>query len=143
MTAPVRPHAEPRSAYKAFRAIGTRWSDNDVYGHVNNVKYFEYLQEARIQLMRRFSLLGEVSGMHLVVAQTDVDYKRPILFRSSPYLCRTWVSRIGRTSAVFDSVVYDDDQVLARARVVVVCIDSATGRPMLVPDQLRMSASRG
>ena len=39
-SAPRRPAPEPRSAYAVFRTIGTRWSDNDVYGHVNNVVYY-------------------------------------------------------------------------------------------------------
>jgi acyl-CoA thioester hydrolase len=71
------------------------------------------------------------------VARLDVDYKRPILFRPEPYDCRTWVSRIGSTSVVFESVVRDGDQVLARARVVGVCLDNETGRPAPVPDEFR------
>ena len=116
--------------------IHVRFSDVDVYGHVNNVKYFEYFQEARIQLLTEQQELAE-DGMHLVVAQTDVDYRRPILFRAEPYDCRTWVSRVGRTSTVFESVVLDGDDVLARARVVGVCIDSSTGRPAPVPEAYR------
>ena len=120
-----------------------RFSDVDVYGHVNNVKYFEYFQEARIQLMvAQGRELGD--GYHLVVAQTDVDYRRPILFRPEPYDCRTWVSRIGSTSVVFESVVLDgesDGQVLARARVVGVCLDNETGRPAPVPDAFREFAT--
>ena len=120
-------------------SVHVRFSDVDVYGHVNNVKYFEYFQEARIQLM--VSQAGELGdGYHLVVAQTDVDYRRPILFRAEPYDCRTWVSRIGSTSAVFESVVRDDragGDVLARARIVVVWIDSTTGRPAPVPQEIR------
>ncbi|NPD03311.1 acyl-CoA thioesterase [Nocardioides sp. zg-1308] len=120
--------------------VHVRFSDVDVYGHVNNVKYFEYFQEARIQLMvTQGRDLGD--GYHLVVAQTDVDYRRPILFRPEPYDCRTWVSRIGSTSAVFESVVRDGDEVLARARVVGVCLDSATGRPAPVPDGFRALAA--
>jgi len=116
--------------------VHVRFSDVDVYGHVNNVLYFEYFQEARIRLMvAQGRELGD--GFHLVVAQTDVDYKRPILFRAEPYECRTWVSQVGRTSAVFESVVLDGEQVLARARVVGVCIDSATGRPAPVPEAFR------
>ncbi|MEP6856695.1 MAG: thioesterase family protein, partial [Pedococcus sp.] len=79
--------------------------------------------------------LGE--GYHLVVAQTDVDYKRPILFRPESYDCRTWVSRVGTTSVVFESVVRDGEEVLARARVVGVCVDNQTGRPARVPDAFR------
>ena len=116
--------------------VHVRFSDVDVYGHVNNVKYFEYFQEARIHLMVASGRqLGE--GYHLVVAQTDVDYRRPILFRAEPYDCRTWVSHIGSTSVVFESVVRDGEEVLARAKVVGVCLDSATGRPAPVPGDLR------
>jgi acyl-CoA thioester hydrolase len=136
--APVRPPAAPEVVEEpgGHYPVHVRFSDVDVYGHVNNVKYFEYFQEARIQLMvTRGGGLGE--GHHLVVAQTDVDYRRPILFRPEPYDCRTWVSRIGSTSVVFESVVRDDDQVLARARVVGVCVDRVTGRPAPVPDAFR------
>ncbi len=94
--APVRAPAPPEVVEVAggAYAVHVRFSDVDVYGHVNNVKYFEYFQEARILLMvAQGGELGE--GYHLVVAQTDVDYRRPILFRPEPYDCRTWVSRIG------------------------------------------------
>jgi len=121
-------------------AVQVRFSDVDVYGHVNNVKYFEYFQEARIQLMvAQGRELG--AGHHLVVAQTDVDYRRPILFRPEPYDCRTWVSRIGSTSVVFESVVRDGDEVLARAKVVGVCMDSESGRPAPVPEEFRALVS--
>jgi acyl-CoA thioester hydrolase len=135
---PVRPPAAPDVVQVpgGHYPVHVRFSDVDVYGHVNNVKYFEYFQEARIQLMVASGReLGQ--GFHLVVAQTDVDYRRPILFRAEPYDCFTWVSHIGSTSVVFESVVRDADDVLARARVVGVCIDSATGRPAPVPEELR------
>jgi acyl-CoA thioester hydrolase len=135
---PVRPRPAPEvvDVPGGHYPVHVRFSDVDVYGHVNNVKYFEYFQEARIQLMVSTGReLGE--GHHLVVAQTDVDYRRPILFRPEPYDCRTWVSHLGSTSVVFESVVRDGDEVLARARVVGVCIDSATGRPAPVPDGFR------
>ena len=128
---------EPVEVPGGLYPVHVRFSDVDVYGHVNNVKYFEYFQEARIHLLMAQEALGGGDGMHLVVAQTDVDYRRPILFRPEPYDCRTWLSRVGRTSAVFESVVLDGDEVLARARVVGVCIDSATGRPAPVPDAYR------
>ncbi|KQV65841.1 thioesterase [Nocardioides sp. Root122] len=139
---PVRPTPAPEvvEVPGGDYAVHVRFSDVDVYGHVNNVKYFEYFQEARIQLMTAQGReLGE--GLHLVVAQTDVDYRRPILFRADPYDCRTWVSRIGSTSLVFESVVRDGDEILARARVVGVCMDSETGRPAPVPEGLRALVS--
>jgi acyl-CoA thioester hydrolase len=39
---PTKPQAEPRSAYRVFRTITTRWMDNDAYGHVNNVVYYSF-----------------------------------------------------------------------------------------------------
>jgi len=135
---PVRPPPAPQvvDVPGGHYPVHVRFSDVDVYGHVNNVKYFEYFQEARIQLMVASGReLGQ--GYHLVVAQTDVDYRRPILFRAEPYDCSTWVSHIGSTSVVFESVVRDGDDVLARAKVVGVCIDSASGRPAPVPEEFR------
>lgn len=133
----ARPRPAPQPTQTSVYPIQVRFSDVDVYGHVNNVKYFEYFQEARIQLFNEHSAPGDDDGVHLVVAQIDADYKRPILFRPEPYECRTWVAHVGRTSAVFESVVVDDGTEMARARVVAVCIDNSTGRPTLVPDTYR------
>ena len=136
---PVRPGrpGAPLEVPGGHYRVHVRFSDVDVYGHVNNVKYFEFFQEARIHLlMAQHELVGG-DDLHLVVAQTDVDYRRPILFREEPYDCRTWISHVGRTSAVFESVVLDGEEVLARARVVGVCMDGATGRPTPVPDAYR------
>ena len=46
MTLSTRLEAEPRSAYKAFQSISTRWCDNDIYGHVNNVVYYSWFDTA-------------------------------------------------------------------------------------------------
>ncbi len=64
-----------------------RFSDVDVYGHVNNVKYFEYFMEARILLTARLwrGLTEEGRRSRMVTARTDVEYKVPILFRPEPY----------------------------------------------------------
>lgn len=116
--------------------IAVRFSDVDVYGHVNNVKYFEYLQEARIAMMARLwgdELWTTSDRAHVVVAQTDVDYRVPILFRPEPYDAWTWVSHVGTTSVVVESEIRDGDVVLARARVVLVFFDPRTQRPA-VPD---------
>jgi acyl-CoA thioester hydrolase len=120
--------------------VAVRFSDVDVYGHVNNVKYFEYLQEARIALMAR--LWGDeqwtsADRAHVVVAQTDVDYRVPILFRPEPYDAWSWISHVGTTSVVVESEIRDGDVVLARARVVLVFFDSRTQRPTAPSDEVR------
>ena len=64
-----------------------------------------------------------------MVAQTDVDYAVPILFRPEPYDTWSRVAEVGSTSMTIESEICDGDTVLSRARVVVVFVDPATGRP--------------
>jgi acyl-CoA thioester hydrolase len=133
--APRLPFPAEPPATALHYPVHVRFSDVDVYKHVNNVKYFEYFQEARVSgTAQMWEGLDPIS---LVVAQTDVDYRVPILFRPEPYDAWSWVSRIGRTSVVFESVVRDGDEVLARAKVVGVCMDNETGRPTPVPEEFR------
>ena len=125
---PVRAPSAPdvRDVPGGRYPVHVRFSDVDVYGHVNNVKYFEYFQEARISgISRMWEGLDHIT---LVVAQTDVDYRVPILFRAEPYDACSWVSRIGQRSATIESVIGDGDTVLARARVTIVFFDQATQR---------------
>lgn len=113
-----------------------RFSDVDVYGHVNNVKYFEYYQEARLVFLR--SLDGDgAAGFSLVVARVDVDYKRPILFRADPYLVESWVVRVGRSSFTLGSEIKDGDQVLSRAETVLVTFDLDEKRARPLTDRER------
>lgn len=121
-----------RADLAAHYPVHVRFSDVDVYGHVNNVKYFEYLQEARIAMTAQ--LWSGLERASLVVAQTDVDYVRPILFRPEAYDAWSWVSRIGARSASIDSVIADGDDVLARARVTIVFFDPRTQRSAAPPE---------
>ena len=118
--------------------VHVRFSDVDVYGHVNNVTYFEYFQEARIQVMARLGRdVGGAGDVGMVVAQTDVDYRVPILFREQPYDAWSWVSHVGTTSVVFETVICDGDTVLSRARVVFLFWDGAAERPAPTAEKFR------
>jgi len=136
--------AEPRSPVpdvgsgRHVYPLRVRWSDVDAYGHVNNVKYIEYFQEARIRYMMQLHEDGDAFGS-IVVARTDVDYRRPILFRLAPYEVHSWVSHVGRTSFVISAEIRDPEgeagRVLASSRVVVVGFDRETQRAAtLTPD---------
>ena len=109
-----------------------RFSDVDVYGHVNNVKYFEYYQEARLAFLMALGRAEGEAGFSLVVARLDVDYKRPIMFRPEPYQVETWIGRVGNSSFGLDSEIKDGDTVLSRARAVMVTFDARTqtARPL-------------
>lgn len=117
--------------------LHVRFSDVDVYGHVNNVKYFEYFQEARIPMMERLGRSLPETDFHVVVAQTDVDYKVPILFRLEPYDVHSRITHVGTKSFTIESEIRDGDVVLSRARVVLVCFDSTAQRSIEPPAAYR------
>ena len=119
--------------------VHVRFSDVDVYGHVNNVKYFEYFMEARILLLARLwrDVPAGTTEPIGVVAQTDVDYKLPILFRPETYDAWSWISHVGTTSLTIESEICDGDTVLSRARVVMALIDPGTGRATPPPAAYR------
>jgi acyl-CoA thioester hydrolase len=135
--APAEPRAplatEGRSRH--VFPLRVRWSDVDAYRHVNNVKYIEYFQEARIRYLMELREGGDKFGP-IAVARADVDYRRPIFFRMTPYAVHSWVSHVGRTSFTVAAEIRDGDEVLASSRVVLVGFDSAAQRAAeLTPDQ--------
>jgi acyl-CoA thioester hydrolase len=117
--------------------VHVRFSDVDVYGHVNNVKYFEYFQEARILMQARLWRDLADWDPSVVVAQMDVDYKSPILFRPETYDLWSWISRVGERSMTIESEICDGDTVLSRARAVIVFFDPAAGRSIAPPAAYR------
>ncbi|MEU4197263.1 acyl-CoA thioesterase [Kribbella sp. NPDC026611] len=109
-----------------------RWSDIDSYDHVNNVRYFDYLQEARLAFL---SNLLHTSGDYVdaypcVLASQSVDYLRPILLRHPPYDVDVWVEAVGTTSFTLGSRIVDrsgsGEDVYAKATSVLVAVDGST-----------------
>lgn len=135
--APVA-YTEPRHIELGHYPVQVRFSDVDVYGHVNNVKYFEYFQEGRIVVMERLvSRAAGVSRPSVVVAQQDIEYRRPMLFRTEPYDAWTWVSHLGHRSMTLEGEICDEQGEIARGRFVLVFVDSATGRSTEPGEELR------
>ena len=130
-------------------ACHVRFSDVDVYGHVNNVKYFEYYQEARIAFVQSLGegLFESDSTHRQVVARVDVDYKRPLLFRPEPYVVQTEVSRIGTSSYDLECRILDGPGpgavVHSTGRVRMVTFDTATqrSRPLTDAERARLEAA--
>lgn len=102
--------------------IRVRWSDLDSYGHVNNVRYYDYVQEARVALVA--DLMGGEDGGHWVVVRQDVTYLKPIDFATEPYLAETVVTTIGTRSVSLAAELRDS----AGTRY-------ATARTVLVADR--------
>ncbi len=134
--------AAPRPvAVDAARAttyeLRVRFSDVDVYRHVNNVKYVEYLQEARIAIGDALWRDPDTDATGVVVGRAEVDYHRPMVLRAEPYTVLTTVSRLGTRSMDLTSEIRDGDELCARGRVVMVFFDRDHGRSVEPSTQLR------
>jgi acyl-CoA thioester hydrolase len=103
---PLRPLATAPGGPEAFRApLAVRWSDLDSYGHVNNVKFYDYVQQARIALINEtVHWSPETLWM---VARQDVRYHAPLDFRTEPYEVATWVTAVGTRSFTLGAEIRD------------------------------------
>jgi acyl-CoA thioester hydrolase len=108
-----------------------RWSDMDAFGHVNNVVFLRYLEEARIDFMFRLARRAD-SGAFTggsVVARHEIDYLRPLVHRHEPVTVETWVTKVGAAAATLAYEVKDEHTVFVRASTVVVPYDLGQERP--------------
>ena len=143
MNAPVapsaRPQAKPRDHYRAFRSIGTRWMDNDVYGHVNNVVYYSWFDTAvNAWLIEQGALdihAGEVIGL---VIETQCNYFAPLAFPQT-IEAGIRVARLGGSSVRYEVGLFAQGSELcaARGHFVHVYVDRETRRPVALPANLR------
>ena len=139
MTAPTRPQAEARSAYKAFRDIATRWADNDVYGHVNNVVYYSWFDTAvNGLLIERGAIDIHAGGVIGLVIETQCNYFAPLAFPEA-VVAGIRVAHIGSSSVRYEIALFpaDEDQpCAAKGHFTHVYVDRATRRPTPLPPQL-------
>ncbi|MBN9425092.1 MAG: acyl-CoA thioesterase, partial [Burkholderiales bacterium] len=128
-----------RDAFAHFLAIGTRWMDNDVYGHVNNVVYYSYFDTVVNQFLIERGVLdihaGDVIGL---VVETSCRYFSAVSFPDTVH-AGLRVARIGRSSVQYEIGLFANEQSRAAAfgRFVHVYVDRATRRPAELPGPLR------
>ncbi|MCW5630938.1 MAG: thioesterase family protein [Burkholderiaceae bacterium] len=131
--------SQQRSDYRHFQVIPTRWMDNDIYGHVNNVHYYSYFDTAVNQFLIERGVLdihhGEVVGF---VVDTACSYFRPLAFPDQVH-AGIRVARIGNTSVQYEVGLFrnDDVQIAAAGRFTHVYVERASGKPVPVPDAVR------
>lgn len=126
--------------------VQVRFSDLDIYRHVNNVRYLEYFQEARIVLLASlFEGFEDARARPGVVARAEIDYQVPVRLRPAPYRVWTQVAELGRSSLLLESELVDPgardtegaEVCCARARVTMVHLDPDTGKPAPWPEEVR------
>lgn len=106
----------------------------DAYGHVNNVVFLRYLEEARIDFLFRPEKDFKQGS---VVARHEIDYKRQLVHRHTPVDVELWVTQIRAASFTIAYEVKDPDQVYVTASTVIVPFDFATQRPRRITAEER------
>ena len=137
--------AEPatRQRFPHFLAIPTRWMDNDVYNHVNNVNYYSYFDTVVNEYMLRERVLSMETGPVCLVVETGCQYFSPISFPDTVH-CGLRVAHLGTSSVRFEIGIFRNDEAVAAAQghFVHVCCDRDTHRPLAMPDDMRRSLAR-
>jgi acyl-CoA thioester hydrolase len=128
-----------RGDYRHFQPITTRWHDNDLYGHVNNVTYYGYFDSAvNAYLIAEGGLdihAGEVVGF---VVSSSCDYFASIAFPDAIEVGLR-VGKLGNSSVQYELAVFKagEQQACAAGRFVHVFVDRQTNRPLPIPPALR------
>lgn len=136
---PAKPQPEPRSGFRAFRTISTRWMDNDAYGHVNNVVYYSWFDTVVNAHLIEQGVLdihqGETIGL---VIETQCNYFASLAFPQNVE-AGLRVAHMGTSSVRYEVGLFAQGEPLtaAKGHFVHVYVDSKTRRPVPLPAPLK------
>ena len=121
-----------RADYKVFRAIGTRWSDNDTYGHMNNVIHYSLFDTAVNGFLVENGLLDIKGGAEIfLVVETGCRYYAEMTFPDvvTAGIC---VAKLGNSSVRYEIGLFrnDDETAAAEGFFVHVNVDRLARRPV-------------
>ncbi len=133
-----KPLPEEKSAYRVFRSIATRWMDNDVYGHVNNVVYYSWFDTAVNAYLIEQGVLDPIHGDTIgLVVETQCNYFAPLSFPQTVSV-GIRVAKLGTSSVRYEVGVFGDSQLCAaKGHFVHVYVDKVTRKPAQLPESLR------
>ena len=143
-TTKTAPKTRERSAYSHFEVIATRWMDNDIYGHVNNVVYYSYFDTVINRYLIHDGALdiaaGDVIG---VVAESHCRYFRGFAFPDE-IDAGLAVSKLGRSSVRYEIGLFarDHKEASAEGYFIHVFVDRASRRPVPIPEKLRSALEK-
>lgn len=129
----------PRSDFPRFVTLSTRWMDNDIYGHVNNVNYYSYFDTAVNSFLIEQGVLdihqGEIVAF---VVETGCKYYGPVAFPDTVSIGFR-VVKVGNSSVSYQLALYrNGDQLPAAAgHFTHVYVDRSSGRPVSIPEAVR------
>jgi len=135
---------ETRDRYIHFTPVQTRWMDNDLYGHVNNVTYYSYFDT----VVNRYTV--EEGGLDIhdgpvigLVVESMCQYHQPTAFPDA-LEAGLRIGRLGRSSVRYEIGIFqqESDTPVASGHFVHVFVDRTTRRPVDIPEHLRAGMAR-
>jgi acyl-CoA thioester hydrolase len=136
--------APTRDAFGYWMSIPTRWSDNDMFGHVNNVVYFRFFEAVIVNFLIEEAKLDWTREPCLPYAAEVIGrFRRPLSFPQTVDAGLT-VTKIGRTSVVYWLGLFTPEQgeAAAEGSFVHVFVDRATETPVDIPARIRAVYAR-
>ena len=134
-----RPVPLKRADFPHVLAITTRWMDNDVYGHINNVVYYSFFDTVVNRYLIEQGALDFTNGATIgLVVETKCNYFQPIAFPDTVH-AGLRVAHQGTSSVRYEVGLFrnGDDTVSAQGHFVHVYVDRATNRPVPLPEVLK------
>jgi acyl-CoA thioester hydrolase len=135
----ARPLPEPRSAYRHFRVIPTRWLDNDIYGHVNNVQYYSFFDTVvNGYLIDEHALDPHDGSVIGLVVETKCNFFESLSFPDS-IDAGLRVTRIGASSVRYEIGLFRSgaERASAQGHFIHVYVARATRRPVSLPGDFK------
>ena len=135
----MRDTAKHREYFCHFLPITTRWGDNDVYGHVNNVVFYQWFDTVVNQfLISNGTLDIHGGGSIALVVETHCNFFSPVAF-PEPITAGLCVVQLGKSSVRYEVGIFRDDEALASAQghFVHVYVDRLTRQPTPIPEAAR------
>jgi acyl-CoA thioester hydrolase len=134
----------PRSAFVHFTRITTRWMDNDVYGHVNNVVYYSFFDTAVNEHLIASGLLDMDAGATVgLVVETSCQYFKPVSFPDAVE-AGLRVAKLGTSSVRYEIGIFinGDETAAAEGYFVHVYVTRGGNKPVPIPENFRSALSK-
>ncbi len=128
-----------RSTFRFFTEESLRFADLDHNGHVNNVAFTVFFENARVRFLVESLRMPRTDTMNFVLAHLSVDY-RAQLYYPGRVSAAARVVEIRNSSVVIGQSLFRDDECVACGHAVMVVIDKGTGRGIPLPPELRRQA---
>jgi acyl-CoA thioester hydrolase len=135
-----RPH---RDDYRFHAPITTRWSDNDLYGHVNNVVYYSYFDTVANLYLIQHGLDIAASPVIGLVVESHCNFHAPLAY-PTPLVAGLRVDRLGNRAVTYGIAIFaeDDPRAAAHGHFVHVFVDRTSRAPVAIPGPLRTALGR-